>query len=161
MTIAQRRLLIRIACIVLVLLVALWMFLIGRQHTILLDNKTVELPSGTIQALKMVDVQVDKQPGFEMYPRGRDQATVMGQKHTLTMRFTDAQFNDVEIVRSFTVPVGQDMVLIALPLLAAQPEAGQDVWLTPFEPLVAPAPASSADEVVVTDESVVLMEDSL
>ncbi|AEC02867.1 DUF6672 family protein [Parasphaerochaeta coccoides] len=151
MNVKERRLLIRIGCVLLILAVALWMYFIGRQHTVLVDNRAVEQAGGTIQALKVVEVQVDGQKVIELFPRDRDQFTVTGQRHTITMRFTDSSYNDVEIVRSFRIPVGEDMVLISLPTFAADSKAGQDVWLSSFKPLVAPA-APVVEEVPVEEE---------
>lgn len=158
MNVKERRLIVRTGCVILVIGVAVWMYFLGRQHTVLVDNRAVEQAAGTIQALSVVEVRVDGQKDIELYPRDRDQFIVTGQRHTITMKFADSSYNDVEIVRSFSIPLEQDMVLISLPLLADSPDADQSVWLSPFEPLVTPAAPAAAEEEIVIEEDILLLE---
>ena len=78
-----------------------------------------------VKALATVQVQVDKQPKMELAARDRDQYIVTNQKHTLTITYTDAQWNEKTFSRTFKVPVGQDMVIISIPTLVAKQDAPQ------------------------------------
>ncbi len=60
MTKRQRTLLIRVGAIVLIFLFAVFLFHIGRQHTVLIDNNTVTRDGVELPALKLVEVQVGK-----------------------------------------------------------------------------------------------------
>jgi len=141
----NRTFFIRLTAIVLVILLAVWMFFIGKQHTILLDNKTV----GDFKALSEVEVQVDKQEALFLMPRDRDQAIVTAQKHKVVIKYTDSSWNEVEIVKTVKLPLSDSMMLLSIPTLVANPEAEQSEWLTHFEIQVTPP---EKDEVVITDE---------
>ena len=141
----NRTFFIRLTAIVLVILLAVWMFFIGKQHTILLDNKTV----GDFKALSEVEVQVDKQEALFLMPRDRDQAIVTAQKHRVVIKYTDSSWNEVEIVKTVKLPLSDSMMLLSIPTLVANPEAEQSEWLTHFEIQVTPP---EKDEVVITDE---------
>jgi hypothetical protein len=138
---------IRAVAIILVILLGVLMFFIGKQHTILLDNKTV----GSFKALSEVEVQVDKQDKLFLAPRDRDQAVVTAQGHKVTIKYTDASWNEVTITKKLHLPVGESMMLLSIPTLVSDPDAPQDVWLTHFE--VAPPTPSAADEAVITDDT--------
>lgn len=141
----NRTFFIRLTAIVLVILLAVWMFFIGKQHTILLDNKTV----GDFKALSEVEVQVDKQGALFLMPRDRDQAIVTAQKHKVVIKYTDSSWNEVEIVKTVKLPLMDSMMLLSIPTLVANPDAPQSEWLTHFEIQVTPP---EKDEVVITDE---------
>lgn len=131
----NRRFCIRLVAILLMVALAFLMYFIGRQHTILVDDKTMTLADGSeVKALATVQVQVDKQPKMELAARDRDQYIVTNQKHTLTITYTDAQWNEKTFSRTFKVPVGQDMVIISIPTLVAKQDAPQSAWLQEYIP---------------------------
>ncbi len=137
---------IRTAAIVLVILLAVWMFIIGKQHTILLDNKTV----GEYKALQEVEIQVDDQENLFLGPRDRDQAIVTNQKHKVVIKYVDENWEEVVIEKTLRLPHSESMMLLSIPTLVNNPNADQSEWLTHFEVQVQ---TSSADEeVVITDE---------
>jgi hypothetical protein len=148
----DRRFLIRTIALVVVLLFAVLMFFIGKQHTILLDNKTVTVEGQELRALQLVTVQVDKLEELELASRDRDKAVVTNQKHQISITYTDSDWNDISFTRKFKIPVGEDMSIISIPTLVANPDAPQSLWLVKYEyPTIAVTP-SPADEVVVTDD---------
>ena len=135
MTKQQRTLLIRVAAIVLVILFAIFLFHIGRQHTVLIDNNTVTRDGLELQALKLADVQIGKKGELiEMTPRIRDKALVVGQRHKVKMIYTDANWNEHVYERSFKIPLMQNMVLISLPALLENPD-DVSYWLENYEGL--------------------------
>jgi hypothetical protein len=148
----DRRFLIRTIALVVVLLFAVLMFFIGKQHTILLDNRTVTVEGQELRALQLVTVQVDKLEELELASRDRDKAVVTNQKHQISITYTDSDWNDISFTRKFKIPVGEDMSIISIPTLVANPDAPQSLWLVKYEyPTIAVTP-SPADEVVVTDD---------
>ena len=149
LTPSGRRHLFQLAAMVLVLLLGVLMFFIGRQHTILLDNKTLEVEGKSYQAFSIVEVAVDSLERLELAARDRDKAEVLGQRHVLSVWYTDKSFEEHELKVKFRVPVGQDMVLISLPALVGGAE--ESVWLQPYTPPTAVAPPV-AEEPVVTDD---------
>jgi hypothetical protein len=148
----NRRFLIRTIALVVVLLFGVLMYFVGRQHTILLDNKTVTVEGKELRALQLVEVQVDNLEVLELASRDRDMAVVTMQRHKVTITYTDSDWNDISFTREFKVPVGEDMSIISIPTLVANPDAPQSLWITRYElPKLAVAPAAE-DAVVVTDD---------
>lgn len=142
----------RLIAIVVVLLFAMVLFFIGKQHTVLLDNKTITVNGEEIKALKMVEVQVNKLEALEFVPRDRDKVEVTRQKHTITISYTDENWEEISITRKFTLPLMEEMVIISIPTLAANPDAPQSVWLEKYELPTYAVQAAPEDEVVVTDD---------
>lgn len=148
----NRIFLMRLIAIVVVLLFAMVLFFIGKQHTVLLDNKTITVNGEEIKALKMVEVQVNKLEALEFVPRDRDKVEVTRQKHTITISYTDENWEEISITRKFTLPLMEEMVIISIPTLAANPDAPQSVWLEKYELPTYAVQAVPEDEVVVTDD---------
>lgn len=148
----NRIFLMRLIAIVVVLLFAMVLFFIGKQHTVLLDNKTITVNGEEIKALKMVEVQVNKLEALEFVPRDRDKVEVTRQKHTITISYTDEKWEEISITRKFTLPLMEEMVIISIPTLAANPDAPQSVWLEKYELPTYAVQAAPEDEVVVTDD---------
>ncbi len=145
----SRQNIFQLITVVVVLLIGLIMFIVGKQHVILLDNKTVESNGKTYPAFSIVEVQVNRGESLELGPRDRDKAEVMGQKHKVIVRYTDRLFEEHELVVKFSVPLQQKMVLISLPALVGG--APESVWLQPYEiPILLNLPVD--EEPIVTDE---------
>lgn len=143
---------IRIVSVLVVLLFAVMLFLIGKQHTILLDNKAITVNGVEYPAMKIVEVRVNKTPSLELYPRDRDKVDVTRQKHTITVSYTDDNWNDISITRTFKVPLMEEMSIISLPALVGNPEAPQSVWMERYELPTFAVQALAEDEEIVTDE---------
>lgn len=137
---------IRIIAIFLVILLAVVMFIIGKQHKIYFDNKDW----GPYKAYQFVEVSVDKQDSVELAKRDRDVFTVVAQGHTI---YIDAMGDEKEV--KIHIPLFMKNVLINIPALMNGED--QDVWMEEF--IVETVSVSSADEVVVTDETAGLMGD--
>ena len=146
---------IRIAAKILVILLGVWMFFIGKQHTILLDNNRYE----EIRALDEVAVSVDGGEDIDLYSRMRDQAIVTGQGHTISVTYTDSSWEEHTIVRDIDIPLGENMMIIYLPYLVENPDSPQEEWLQHFESQAVTVSPSSSDSAVVTDDSAGLMMD--
>ena len=68
---------IRLVAILVVILVAILMYVIGKQHNIYIDNKDY----GSLKAFSYVEVSVDKQEPLVLAKRDRDVFTVVNQSH--------------------------------------------------------------------------------
>ncbi|MGH0053487.1 MAG: DUF6672 family protein [Sphaerochaetaceae bacterium] len=149
----------RLAAILVILLLSVFLFFIGKQHTVLLDNKTVTVDGQEIRALQLVEVQVNNLDSLELAARDRDMEEVTGQRHTVTVIYTDSNWEEYTIERSFKVPLMQEMVLLSIPTLVANPEAPQSLWLENYEPPTYAVTAADQEEEVVTNELSGLMTD--
>lgn len=146
-----RTLMIRMGVLALILILSVVLFLVGKSHTVLVDNKAVTVGATEVAALKLVEVEVNKLGSLELTPRDRDKFDVTGQKHTVTVTYTDDRWEEHTIVRTFKVPLMQDMVMIVVPALVAYPEAAVDVWLENYEVPSYAVTMAESDEVVTDD----------
>ncbi|NCC65396.1 MAG: hypothetical protein EOM15_12150 [Spirochaetia bacterium] len=154
----NRRFWIRLAALCVVLIFSVFLFFIGRQHTILVDNKAITINDTEYQALQLVEVQINKQPALELAARDRDKFEATGQKHTVVITYTDRNWEEQVIVRSFKVPLMQDMLLLSIPALVGNPDSEQSLWLEMYELPSYAMTAQPVEEPVVTDELSGLIE---
>jgi hypothetical protein len=113
------------------LTLALIVFIFGRGHTLLLDNKTAA--DGSYTGFRTLSVSVNGGAPLQLALRERDKALVVGQRHTV--RF---EANGQVYEASFKLPFGEDIILVSLPKLAA----GVEPFWEPFrsEPIPRAAP---------------------
>ena len=121
---------IRIACLAVYCGAIVFLFVHGKGHTILIDNKDAAGRS----ALEHAIVGVDGAEGAEYYPGDRDKAFVKGQVHRVVVELDDGK----KVEKTIRVPLAEDMVLVSIPLLVADAEGA----VTPFVPLDAAPPPS-------------------
>ncbi|NLK05677.1 MAG: hypothetical protein GX315_04875, partial [Spirochaetales bacterium] len=69
---------IRTAAIALILVFSVFLFFIGKQHTVLVDNKTVAVNGVEVKALQLVEVEVNTLGSMELAARDRDKFDVTG-----------------------------------------------------------------------------------
>ena len=74
---AKRRWIIRSALVVVYIALAVILFVTGKGHTILVDNK--DDPEGVYSALRGASVSIDRQKPMEFFPRDRDKFVVNGR----------------------------------------------------------------------------------
>ncbi|MGN1163659.1 MAG: DUF6672 family protein, partial [Candidatus Ornithospirochaeta sp.] len=131
--------------IVLIILLAVLMFVIGKEHKIYFDNKDY----GPYRAYQMVEVSVDKGEAIELMKRDRDVVAVTAQNHTIHI---DAMGDEKTI--KLHIPLMMRNVLINIPALMNGED--QSVWMEEF---VVETVALPQDETVVTDEAAGLLGD--
>lgn len=124
-----RRWIIRSSCAVVYLALLVLLFVNGKGHVILIDNKD----AGAHAALEYVLVGVNGGEGVEYYAGDRDKASVKGQKHRLSIELEDG----TKVEKSISVPLAEEMVLVSIPLLLADAEGS----VVPFVPKDVAPPA--------------------
>jgi len=120
---STRRWMIRAILAVVYLAAAALLFVTGKGHTILVDNK--DDPSGTYSALRGAVVSIDRAKPMEFFPRDRDKFIVKGQSHRIRVKLIGGQ---EEKTFEFRVPLGEDMTLLSLPRMMA----GAEPWIETF-----------------------------
>lgn len=96
----------------------LWMFWIGREHQVYLDNKTL----GEFSALEQVNVRLNEGEAAELMARERDMRKVVGPKFELQAEVFDADGEVLNrITRTISLGCSKD-VMISLPVLAGGAE---------------------------------------
>jgi hypothetical protein len=125
----------RIAALCLVLLLSAWLFYIGREHQVFLDNKTIEVGEQRFRALAFVRVSVAEKPPIELMPRDRDVMAAVGPRFTVKAEVMDEFGEEVEkVIEKEINPGFSGNMMLSLPLLAA----GRDDFVLP-PPTGAPA----------------------
>lgn len=143
----KRRFLFRAAAILLLLLIAGVMFIIGRGHTIYLDNKSIEYEGQTYSSPYKIVVNVNGEQAAKLYDKERGKSICIGQKFTMSLEITETKGGSEETrTIALSLPYNMDGIVINLPaLLAGLP---QEVYLSEF----ISAPVEIIDEEPVTDE---------
>ena len=141
----KRTLLFRLGAVLLLLVIAACMMVIGRGHTVYLDNKTLEYEGNTYKAPYKITVFVRGEQVAKLYAKERGSATNIGQNYAMTLRVMQEKGGDeVEYSFQMKLPYKLDGVVVNLPgLLANLP---QEAIQSEFVPIV--TEASSADEEV-------------
>lgn len=146
----KRALLFRLGAVLLLLVIAACMMVIGRGHTVYLDNKTLEYEGNTYKAPYKITVFVRGEQVAKLYAKERGSATNIGQNYAMTLRVMQEKGGDeVEYSFQMKLPYKLDGVVVNLPgLLANLP---QEAIQSEFVPIVTEA-SSADDEVPGGDE---------
>ena len=137
-----RRLIIRIAAVVVLIVIGIIMSIVGRGHTIYLDNKTLEYEGNTYKAPYKVTVYVDGEQLTKLYDKERGSATCLGQTFTVTLEIMESKGGSEE-TQTYKIPLPKNMdgIIINIPgYLAGLPE---EAYLTEF--IAAPEPVTDED----------------
>lgn len=129
-----RTLLIRLAVLAACVALGAAMMVIGRGHTVYLDNKTLEDYQGqTYKAAHRIVVTVGGEEITKLGPRERGMSTCIGQNFKMTLEITQEKGGQPEIREiDLKLPYGVDGIIVNLPAyLAGLPE---DAWMTEFIP---------------------------
>ena len=151
-----RRLVIRVAAVLVLIIIGIIMSIIGRGHTIYLDNKTLEYNGQTYKAPYKVTIYVGDEQLTKLYDKERGSTTCLGQTFTVTLEVMETK-NGSEEMQTYKIPVPKNMdgVIINIPgYLAGLPE---EAYLSEF--IAAPTedisddevPGGEGDDVITTD----------
>jgi len=146
---AKRKILFRAGTIALLLLIAGVMFIIGRGHTVYLDNRTIEYNGQTYSALSKAVVFVDGKQIAKLNEKERGMSTCIGQRFTMSLTITETKGGvEKTIPATLRLPLNMDGIIINLPaFLAGLPE---EAYLSEFE--IVPAESKADDQEIDTDE---------
>lgn len=147
----SRRLMFRVFAVVILVAIAAVMMLVGRGHTVYLDNKTLEYDGETYSTPYKVVVTVKDQQVAKLYNRERGSATNIGQTFTMTLAITQEKGGD-EVVSTHTLklPYNLDGIVVNLPgYLAGLPE---EAWMSEFVPIAVEADTSEEENLPDDDE---------
>lgn len=151
-----RRLVIRVAVVLVLIIVGIIMSIIGRGHTIYLDNTTLEYNGQTYKAPYKVTIYVGDEQLTKLYDKERSSTTCLGQTFTVTLEVMETK-NGSEEMQTYKIPVPKNMdgVIINIPgYLAGLPE---EAYLSEF--IAAPTedigddevPGGEGDDLIPTD----------
>jgi len=124
----RRRLLIRLALVVVWIGLGVLLFLFNRGHTILIDNRNVASPE--LRAPDLITVTVDKQKPMEFLRGDRDIVKVGGGSHHIIVEFSNG---DPPYGKQFSLPLKPDMFLLSVPKMINGIDPFYEVFFTQQE----------------------------
>lgn len=153
---SKRTFLIRAAALFVVVLVAAVMFIVGRGHTIYLDNRTVEYNGQSYKGPYKVEVYINGEKVAKLYDKERGMADWMGQNLKMVLGITQEKGGEEKMTTvTMKLPYSMDGVVINLSaLLSGLPE---ETYLSEFVSMA--TEAETADEEIVTDEFAIPTEE--
>ncbi|MDD3336897.1 MAG: hypothetical protein PHI98_15540 [Eubacteriales bacterium] len=150
---SKRSLLIRITTVVVLLLIAGAMFIVGRGHTIYIDNKTLEYDGQTYSAAHRAEIFVNGEKIAKLSKRERGMATCMGQSFTMEVTITQDKGDEP---KTYTItqqlPYSMDGIVINLPGYLAG--LSEEAYLTPFVSMA----TTTEDEEAPTEDDLMMDE---
>ena len=102
--------LVKIGLVIFYLLLMALMFLLGRSHTVLIDNKSD--PNGAYKAIDGCTISFNGEKPIEMFKGDRDKIMLRGQTHRVKVSFFNGQEDVIGII---TIPLFEDAVMVSIP----------------------------------------------
>ena len=152
----KRKWIFRGCTLLMILIIAAVMFVVGRGHTVYIDNKTLEYNGETYSALQKVEVWVGSERLSKLGKRERTMSTVIGQSFEMNLINTVNKGDEPteETVR-ISLPYGWDGIVVNVPgYLAGLP---QEAWMTEF--ISEPEPVNEEEEAPGAGEDEIPMGD--
>ncbi len=153
-TVNKKRLVIRLGLLSVVVAIGFLLFYLGKEHEILLDNKTAEIKGIKYQAAQYVKITIngDEKNSIELYSDERDVVKLSGPDHSVKVEIIDE--NTEKVVKSAEKDFNfgrTSSLMISIPAVA---ENAPDVYL-PLPGAMAPQasapksdiPAAEAEDV--------------
>ena len=152
----KRKWIFRSCTLLAILAIAAVMFVVGRGHTVYIDNKTLEYNGTTYDALNKVEVWVGGERLSKLAKRERTSSTVIGQTFEMNLINTVNKGDEpTEETVKISLPYSWDGIVVNVPgYLAHLPE---DAWMTKFisepEPVTEEEtePGAGEDEIPMGD----------
>lgn len=147
----KKRLVIRLVLLSLLIVFGFFLYYYGKEHEILLDNKTVEINGKSYEAAEFVRITINGDAGkaIELYAKERDVVKVTGPNHTIKVEIVDEDSDKVIKTEERDFNFGKtSSLMISIPAVA---EKAPDVYLPlPGSMVQAPAPETEPEAATET-----------
>lgn len=149
----KRRFFFRLGAIVLLVAIAACMMVIGRGHTVYIDNKSLEYEGETYAPYYRATVYVNGERVSKLQPKERASATNIGQSFSMTLELIKEKGGETETVDiAIKLPYSMDGIIVNIPgYMAGLP---QGAWMSEF--VSTPTAAELQDEALPGEEEDVL-----
>ena len=147
----KRKWIIRGCALLIILAIAALMFLVGRGHTVYIDNKTLEFNGQTAEAYQRVEVWVGGERLSKLGKRERTMSTVIGSNFEMKLINTVNKGDEpTEEIVKISLPYGWDGIVVNVPgYLAGLPK---EAWMTEF--ISEPEPVTAEDEPELSEDEI-------
>ena len=145
-----RRLLFQIGTILVLLAIAACMMVIGRGHTVYVDNRTLEYEGVTYESPYKVTIYVGGEQVAKLNAKERGMATTIGQDFEMEFKIMEVKGGDeTRETYQIKLPRKVDGIVVNIPAyLAGLPE---EAWMSEFVPIATESTADT-EEVPGGDE---------
>ena len=117
---------------------SVYLFSIGKGHTLLIDTNALTLDGKELRSAEMIEVSIDGQPAEAMGRAERVQVLVGGPQHTIMIEVVSG--DDKKVEKKFTIPTFMETALVSVPAILG--DAPPEHWVTTFTaPELEDAPA--------------------
>ena len=138
----RRSLIQRSAAIFGLLLLSVFLFYIGKGHTLLIDTNALTIGDKEYRSAETVSVSIDGKPEEMLGRAERVMLTVGGPSHTIVIEVVSGAEKKVE--KKLSIPTFLDMAVVSVPAILG--EAPEEHWVTRFVP--PPVEESPAEQMV-------------
>lgn len=119
-------------------LLSVFLFYIGKGHTLLIDTNAVTIDGKELRSAETVEVSIDGKEPESMGRAERIQVLVGGPSHTITIEVISGDERKVE--KKLTIPTFMDTAVVSVPAILG--DAAPEHWITTFvAPEIEDAPA--------------------
>ena len=121
----KRRLVIRIALVVLLVLLCFGLYYIGKEHDVYVDNKTVTIDGREYQEIEYLALVVngDEKDSEEYFAGDRDVLKLQGPNHTLKIIVMDEDTEEVIKTVERKLSLGTiPAIMVSMPAIAEEAE---------------------------------------
>ncbi|MBS5063106.1 MAG: hypothetical protein KHZ58_04975 [Hungatella hathewayi] len=144
----KRTLLFQLGAVLLLLIIAGIMMMIGRGHTVYMDNVTMDYNGQTYESFYKVEVFVDGERIGKLYDKERAMSVNIGQTFDVSFEVTPNKGDSVMVYNvSLSLPYNMDGIVINLPTYLAG--LSEDAFLSEF---VSKVEETEAEEETTVDE---------
>ena len=117
---------------------SVYLFYIGKGHTLLIDTNALTLDGKELRSAEMIEVSIDGKAAESMGRAERIQVLVGGPQHTITIEVVSG--DDKKVEKKFTIPTFMETALVSVPAILG--DAPPEHWVTTFTaPELEDAPA--------------------
>jgi hypothetical protein len=107
----NRRNLIRISLIIVLIFISLLLFLFGKQHEVFVDNKTVEINGTQYLNIEKANIKIDDDEYIEVAKRKRKKLITVGPFHTITVQYTNEEGKTIILEEKINLGFKGDVVI--------------------------------------------------
>ena len=144
----KRTLLFQLGAVLLLIIIAGIMMMIGRGHTVYMDNVTMDYNGQTYESFYKVEVYVDGERIGKLYDKERAKSVNIGQTFDVSFEVTPNKGDSVMVYNvSLSLPYNMDGIVINLPTYLAG--LSEDAFLSEF---VSKVEETEAEEETTVDE---------
>ena len=138
----SRSLIQRSALLVALLALSVFLFYIGKGHTLLIDTNALKIDGREYKSPETINVSINGKPAESMGRAERILVAVGGPKHTITIEVVSGAEKTVE--KQFTVPTFIDTVVVSVPAILG--DAPAEHWVSTF--IAPPAEDAPAEQMI-------------